>query len=216
MTHTAHRYGTRDNLKNDFIYYARASRYVNREGCGPKLKKILDIFISEKPVNYSFTSASSSSAAGLDLEKEIHEIEKAFGVSCVFSSRDAMKAALKKLKEADTGISVVISGLIDEITDVAAELDLKPHTALLSLGILGKKSLLPEEKVLEMTTMCGHGLVATQLSETVLKKVREGAMTPEQGAQILAQPCPCGVFNLDRCKILFEEQAGVQSKNKKQ
>jgi hypothetical protein len=185
---------------------------VNREGCGPKLKKILDIFLSEKPVNYSFTSASRSSASGLDFEKEIQKIEEAFGVSCVFSSQEAMKAVLKKLKQADTGISVVISGLIEEISAVAKELELKPHTALLSLGVLGKKSLLPEDRVLEMTTMCGHGLVATRLAETVLKKVEEGVMTPEEGAHALAQPCPCGVFNLDRCKMLFESRGKAPAK----
>ena len=54
MTHSAHRYGTVENLADDYTFYARTSRHVNREGCGPKLRKILEIILSEKPVNPGF------------------------------------------------------------------------------------------------------------------------------------------------------------------
>jgi len=207
MTHTAHRYGTEESLKNDYTFYARASRWVNREGCGPKFMKILDIFLSEKPVNFSFTSARKSFASGLDPKDSAAtaSIDKALGVCCNFSNKASVRAVLKKLKEADTGISIVTSGLINEITEIAKDLDLTPHTALLSLGIFGKKARLPEERVLEVTTMCGHGLVATNLTKTVIDKVKQGKMTPKQGAHLLAQPCPCGIFNTDRCEVILEQ-----------
>ena len=32
-----------------------------------------------------------------------------------------------------------------------------------------------------------------------------GRMTPEQGADLLAQPCPCGIFNTDRCEMILEQ-----------
>jgi heterodisulfide reductase subunit B len=82
---------------------------------------------------------------------------------------------------------------------------LKPHTVFLSLGIHGKKALLPEEQVLEMTTMCGHGMVSSLLSKAVIKKVESAEMTPEEGATLLAQPCPCGIFNTDRCQELLKK-----------
>ena len=66
MSHSAHRLGTTENLKNDIVIYARTSRWVNREGCGPKLKKILQIILSEKPVNFGSSHAGRSFAAGLD------------------------------------------------------------------------------------------------------------------------------------------------------
>ena len=93
----------------------------------------------------------------------------------------------------------------NEIVQMAKEVGVKPHTAFLSLGIHGKKALLPEEQVLEMTTMCGHGMVSSKLAKAVLKKVESGDMTPEEGARLLAQPCPCGIFNTDRCEALLEQ-----------
>lgn len=205
MSHSLHRYGTEKNLQNDYTMYARASRYVNREGCGPKLRKILNIFLSEKPNNFGSSQAGKSSKAGLDPKEYAATLDKAYGVACCFSSKQAIQSVLKKLQEADTGISIVVSGLIDEIVKMGKELSLTPHTAFLSLGIHGKKSLLPEEAVLEITTMCGHGMVASKLTKIVMEKVNAGKMTPSEGAHLLAQPCPCGIFNTDRCENLLEK-----------
>ena len=206
MSHSAHRCGTVRNLQNDYTMYARTSRHVNREGCGPKLRKILEVFLSENPVNFGSSHSGRSFAAGLDPEEYARSLDTAYAVACCFSGRSSIRNVLGKLKEADTGISIVVSGLIDEIKKIAEEVDLKPHTVLLSLGVHGKKELLPKEKVLEITTMCGHGLVATHLVEEVVEKVKEGKLTPEKGARLLAQPCPCGIFNLDRCVELLKEQ----------
>jgi len=203
MSHSLHRLGTEDNLKNDFTLYARTSRWVNRDGCGPKLRKILEVLLSEKPVNFGSSHAGKSFKAGLDPKEYAATLDRAYGVACCYSSQEALKRVLKRLKELDVGISIVVSGLIDEIVDSAKELGLKPHTAFLSLGIHGRKALLPEDHILEVTTMCGHGMVSSKLTRAVLEKVKSGEMTPEEGADHLAQPCPCGIFNTDR----FEELA---------
>jgi len=206
MSHSAHRCGTLKNLQNDYTMYARTSRHVNREGCGPKLRKILEVFLSENPVNFGSSHSGKSFAAGLDPEEYSRSLDKAYAVACCFSSAAAIRNVLAKLKKEDTGISIVVSGLIEEIKNIAGEVGLKPHTVLLSLGVHGKKELLPEEKVLEMTTMCGHGLVATHLVEEVAEKVIKGRMTAAEGALALAHPCPCGIFNMDRCVELLKEQ----------
>ncbi len=204
MSHSLHRFGTEDNLKNDYTLYARTSRWVNREGCGPKLRKILAVLLSEKPVNFGSSHAGKSFKAGLDAEEYAKTLDRAYGVACCYSSKDALKRVLKRLKELDVGISIVVSGLIDEIVDTAKEIGLKPHTAFLSLGIHGRKELLPEDHILEVTTMCGHAMVSAKLTRAVLDKIRTGEMTPEEGADHLAQPCPCGIFNTDRCEELFK------------
>ena len=205
MSHSLHRYGTEKNLQNDYTFYARASRWVNREGCGPKLRKILDIILSEKPVNLGSSQAGKSFKAGLDPKEYAATLDKAYGVACCFSDKEVIKKVLIKLKEADTGISIVTGGLIDEIVEIAKEIGLKPHTAFLSLGIHGKKALLPAEQILEMTTMCGHGLVSSKLTQAALKKIESGEMTIAEGATLLAQPCPCGIFNTDRCEALLKQ-----------
>lgn len=205
MTHSAHRFGSKASLNNDYTIYARTSRHVNREGCGPKLRKILEIFLSENPVNFGSSHAGNSYASGLKIEEYAESLDNAYGVCCSFSSRESVKRVLKKLKEANLGISIVVSGLIDDVKSMAREIGTTPHTALLSLGIHGDTSLLPEDRVLEITTMCGHGMVATRQVEHVMGEVQAGEMSPEDGAQLLAQPCPCGIFNVDRCCNILEE-----------
>lgn len=206
MSHALHRHGTTEQLQHDYTFYARASRYVNREGCGPKLRKILSIALAEKNlVNYGSSQAGKSFKAGLKPDEYAATLDKAYGVAGCFSDKEAVRSLLKKLKEADTGISIVISGLIDEIVEIARGLDLKPHTAFLSLGVHGKRSLLPEDAVQQVTTMCGHGMVASKLTKVVMERVKAGKMTPEKGAHLLAQPCPCGIFNTDRCEAILKE-----------
>lgn len=205
MSHALHRYGTTEQLQNDYTFYARASRYVNREGCGPKLRRILSILLEEKGlVNFGSSQAGKSRKAGLNPDDYAATLDKAYGVAACFSDREAVLSILRKLKEADTGISIVISGLIDEIVRIAKEIDLKPHTAFLSLGIHGKKALLPADEVLQITTMCGHGLVSSRLTKAVIKRVKSGKMTAAEAAHLLAQPCPCGIFNTDRCRAIIE------------
>ncbi len=204
MSHSLHRYGTEENLKNDFVMYARTSRWVNREGGGPKLNKIFDITLSEKPVNFGASIYGKNLMSGLDITEFRAILDKAVGFICCFSDREALKSTLKKLKEANIGISIVVSGMIGEVFKMSREIGLKPHTAFLSLGIYGKKELLPDDKVLEITTMCGHGLVATKLTQAIMAKVKEGKMTSEEGAKALAQPCPCGIVNTDRCVELLD------------
>ncbi len=207
MSHSLHRHGTREQLQNDYTFYARTSRWVNREGCGPKLRTILRLLVEEgKPVNFGSSHAGKSYAAGLKADEYAATLDKAYGVAACFSDRRAVRSLLAKLKEADTGISIVVSGLIDEIVATAREVGLKPHTAFLSLGVHGKRALLPEERVLEMTTMCGHGQVATRLTRAVMQRVRAGKMTPEAGALLLAQPCPCGIFNMERCAEILRRE----------
>ena len=209
MSHALHRHGTTEQLQNDYTFYARASRYVNRDGCGPKLRKILSIALEEKNlVNYGSSQAGKSFKAGLKPDEYAATLDKAYGVAGCFSDKEAVRSLLKKLKEADTGISIVISGLIDEIDEIARGLDLKPHTAFLSLGVHGKKSLLPEDEVQQVTTMCGHGMVASKLTKVVMERVKAGKITPEKGAHLLAQPCPCGIFNTDRCSAILDACRG--------
>jgi hypothetical protein len=206
MTHSLHRFGSRESLKEDFCIYARAAKGVNRDNCGDKLRKILAIFRSEKVVNFGSSHSGKSYAAGLDPDAYAESLDNSYGVIASFDSREAVTGVLKKLKEADIGISIVVSGLIDEVRDIAAECGLTLHTATLSLGIYGKRSLLPEEEVLELTTMCGHSLVGNSLARGAIEKVKKGVMTPQEAALALAKPCTCGIFNTARCVKLLEKQ----------
>jgi hypothetical protein len=201
-----HRYGPVESLRGDFCIYARAAKGVNRgEGVGDKLRKILGIFTSSGVVNFGSSHGGKSFSNGLKAEEYAETLDNSYGIIATFDDRESVKSVLTKAKEADTGISMVVSGLIDEVVKAARECGLKPHTATLSLGIFGKTERLPEDDVLEMTTMCGHSLVASGLIKDVIAKVKSGKLSPEDAALIASKPCTCGIFNTSRCVKKFRE-----------
>lgn len=201
MTHSLHRYGTEKGLEYDYTFIIRACE-VNRDGCVPKLRQLLQIFLSEGPVNVGCNSVGKGTIAnGLDLKELAESFDRTIRFVCVFSSREKVNRVLKKLKAADAGISITIGGLINEITIMAKDAGIKPHTANISLGLFGaKKSFLPDDRVLSATTMCGHGLIATKLAKKVIAQIEAGELSLEVGSQALAKHCPCALFNMDRFK----------------
>jgi hypothetical protein len=206
MTHSLHRFGPRENLMGDFCIYARAAKGVNRgTGIGDKLRKILNMFIAEKAVNFGSSHAGKSFSNGLDPKEYSSSLDNSYGIIATFDDRERVKGVLQKAKEADTGISMVVSGLIEEIVQIAHECGLKPHTATLSLGIFGKTQRLPEDDVLEMVTMCGHSLVAVNLIRDVVEKVKQKKLSPEDASIVASKPCTCGIFNTSRCTKKFKE-----------
>jgi hypothetical protein len=201
MTHSLHRYGTEQSLENDYTFIGRA---IKREGFEANLQKVFEIILSEGPENIGCSSLQKSSAAGVDPKDIAASFNKTLRFACSFSSKEKVKRVLKKLKEADAGVSIVIGGLIKEIMEMSKENGLTPHTANISLGIFGrKKTLLPEDDVLCITTMCGHGMISAKLSKTVMEKVKSGKLSPKEGSRLLARNCPCGLLNLTRCEDLF-------------
>lgn len=219
MSHSLHRFGTVESLKDDFCIYARAAKGVNRDNCGDKLRRILEIYVSEKPDNFGSSHAGKSLVGGLQLDEYAQSLDHSYGIISSFDAAEKVKGVLKKAKEANTGISLVVSGLIDDVVDIAQECGLKPHTALLSLGVFGKTQKLPgkvttpalndegapENEELEMVTMCGHSLIASNLVKDVIEKVKSGKLSPKDGAVVMAKPCTCGIFNVTRCAERLKE-----------
>jgi hypothetical protein len=125
-------------------------------------------------------------------------------VHMVYTTREQVIAFLKELKEADLGLSVVVSGIIDEVKGCCNGAGLSPHTVECSLGIWGKTDKLPDKKTLEITTMCGHHMVASKLVNKMMLEVKRGKKTSLEAAQELSRQCCCGVFNTQRAADLLE------------
>lgn len=204
MTHTLHRKGTEESLAKDYTILAMPSSGLNSAGSKPKLEKCLEIFRRHDPVNIGDSKGGSRYSLGSDqaVQDIIVENELVHGV---FRSREQIIAVMKDLKEADLGLSVVVQGLIHEVEGCCKEAGLTPHTIVQSLGIWGKESLLPKEKVLEINTMCGHGLVSFNLIIDLAEKVKKGRLDAKKAGEMLAKPCICGVFNPERAAELIEE-----------
>jgi hypothetical protein len=125
----------------------------------------------------------------------------------VFDDPDVVKEVLRDIRRSQIGLSVVVSGLYEETEKIAQELGICPHTVNFSLGVWGKKELLPPEPILEVTTMCGHGLISRYLVEDAIDKVAKGA-EPGKVAKDIGKICHCAIFNIARARqILIQEAA---------
>jgi hypothetical protein len=194
MTHTLHRRTDINHEGEDFAILCMAAQKYNDKGAGEKLKKIFEMVAEVSPDNLADDNLGGRFTGYTDEEILNHMGDKAY-VGAAFSDRSRLKTVLKKIKEADLGISVVVSGNYKAVFDILKEIGIKPHTVNMSLGVFGKKDILPREEVLGMSTMCGHGMVTTKRIDNVIKAVKSGKLTPEEGGKRLASTCTCGIFN---------------------
>jgi hypothetical protein len=141
-------------------------------------------------------------------ENDIVEIAAAAGIAtAVFYDKGVVIKLIREIQAQDLGISVVLSGLFSDIRDVCRECGLKEHTFNITLGIYGKTEKLPDSESLEITTQCGHGLISPFLVKHVLKKLKKDAITAEEAARILIQPCVCGIGNPRRVSTILNTMA---------
>jgi len=191
MTHSLYRKGAIEDLKNDYVIISMLARGFNDKS--PEVKKnhlrIGEIFKQHNPTNLLREGAWSVSTV----------------IQGCFSDIKDVKEILQTVKEEDLGVSVVVSGLISEVKDVCDDIGLKMHTVNLALGEFGKKELLPSEKTLEVTTMCGHHCVSSQSVEYYIDQIKKGKISLEKAAEKLTSPCVCGIFNTKRAMQVLSE-----------
>jgi hypothetical protein len=63
---------------------------------------------------------------------------------------------------------------------------------------------LPEDKYLELSTMCGHGMIGLNLIKDVIDRIKRKKVPLEEGAIILGKHCICGAFNMERAARLLK------------
>ena len=184
MTHSLHRKGNIEDLKRDYVIIAMLAAGINDKypDSRKKLIRIGEILNEHKPINIMSEIAWKISPI----------------ITATFTDIETVKKVMKTLKEENLGVSIVISGLLSEIQNIATKVDLNLHTVHLSLGTFGKKELLPSEKILEITTMCGHHCISSQSIEYYVQLIKNGNISVEEAAKKLARPCVCGIFNLSR------------------
>jgi len=184
LTHSLHRRGNIEDLKGDYVVLSMFAAGINDkyQDSRKKLIKIGEILKQHNPINIM-------PEAGWKISPTI---------TATYSDIKILKKVLKVLKNEDLGISIVVSGLITKIQNIVTKFDLSLHTVHLSLGIFGKKELLPSEKILETTTMCGHHCISPQSVEYYVQMIKDGKTSVEKAAKKLKKPCVCGIFNLSR------------------
>ncbi len=193
MTHTLHRSGDRESLKNDFVWLMYQTKGVNDKNIAPKARVFIEAAEACNCVNWGdVKSGNVLEMPAEDIKARLTDQSRLRGV---FVSRQDVAEFVKRIKAADLGISVVISGLLDEVQQICDEAGVKPHTINYSLGVWGNTQVLPPDDVLAVTTMCGHHMVASGIVEKMVDDVVEQRITAEQAGRELGKLCPCGIFN---------------------
>lgn len=207
MTHTLHRIGTAENLADDFIFVILPAKGINDKDADPKLQQILKIALRHNPNNIG---SDSSNEGGWYTHTTDQIISGCHGEAhAVFSNPRDVIEYLKDLKKANLGMSVVVSGITETVNEICKQAGLTRHTVNYSLGFRGKTDRLPAREIMELTTMCGHHMIAPNLVTMLVEDVRKGRKTAAGGAKELAKPCYCGCFNIVRAEKLIAQMAGV-------
>ena len=204
MTHTLHRIESDAIPEKDFVILCMASQKFNDQGAGEKLKKIFNLLLDLNPDNIADDNLGGIYTGETPETILNHMNDKAY-VGVAFSEEEKLKEALRRLKEADLGMSVVVSGNVEVVFKLLKEVGLKPHTVNMSLGTFGKTEILPKKEVLEITCMCGHGMVSAKHVETAMRKVKSKKISAAEGGKDLAHSCTCGIFNPQRAEKLIEK-----------
>ena len=205
MTNTLHRQGTLENLANDYVIFIHLAKGINAEGSAPKIQEFTRICLKHQPVNIGCVKEGNILQEDMDFQKLISNMEDAAIIAAVFKDLDTLHKVVKELIQADLGISINISGLLDEVQTCCRKAGIERHSVEHSLGVWGAKERLPEKNILEFNTMCGHGMVSFNLIRKMIDHVKLRRLTTKEAARILAKCCECGAFNPARAEMLLEK-----------
>lgn len=218
MTHSLHRRGNRKSLEGDYIIFTN-DRPLEDVEKNEKLNIILarhnpagactETRIDGKRKRLRYIKGwNKNQSSGLHESYTLEEIRNAKKVTrwgSVYRNREDVKKTIKDIVDAELGISIVVSGLFDEVRDMCIKAGTMAHTVNMSCETLGKTSLLAEPKILEFTTMCGHSFISPNLVIHLINRVKRGTMGAEDASIEMAKQCTCNWFNVDRASKLINE-----------
>jgi len=208
MTHTHYREGSVESLKGDYVFVITGAKGFNKKGCAPRIKEMARISAKFEPVNMGCMMYGNLSR-GLPVKTLVENIRDADLLQVVFDTKEEAVEALRALKEADLGISVVLTCLNEDAKDIVKQAGVAeyPHTANITIGFMGKRELAAPDDIRLITTMCGHHMISSRIVEHLVGMVKAGRATPIEAAIQVSRQCTCGAFNTRRAAKIFEELA---------
>ncbi|MBI4527392.1 MAG: hypothetical protein HY695_26665 [Deltaproteobacteria bacterium] len=240
MTNTMHRQGSVESLRQDYIIFATTVAGFNRKGSEKANNKFIEIMLKHRPVNMGLTRHVAEKEKqpnfiweairdrfrgrryqnGQPTEATLRSWEEALKQGsgegprlrnhAVFDSMDNFAAAIRDVKEADLGLCVNVNAVHEDTDRAARAAGIIRHTIEHSLGVHGRVDRLPSTEILELSTMCGHGMVSFNLVRKMLYLLSMGQISLDRAAELLAKPCSCGVFNPARAaRILTQVRDGT-------
>ncbi len=204
MTHSLHRRGSYEELKNDFVVLGCPATGVNKAGSAPKTQEFLSICYKHGPINLG--DMKTGNIYNTTMDDILASVTDGTIVQCTFDNRDKIVTLLKELKDRRPGISVIISGVTDVVQQCMHEAGLGPiHSLEYSLGTWGAIERLPDYPILKLLTMCGHAMIASDLVGKMIRDIKRGRRTIRDCCVEMAQCCTCGNFNVTRGENIFRE-----------
>jgi len=204
VTNTLHRQGAVEDLKGDYVIFVTMARGINREGSAPKIHEFLRICQKHNPVNVGSSKLGNVLQDDVKFNDLITGLKDGSTSAAVFTDLDTLQKVVEELIEADLGISINVSGLLDGVHECCHANGIERHSVEHSLGFWGARDLLPEREILEYNTLCGHGLVSFSLIRKMIEYVKLRRLTPKEAAKIMGKCCECGVFNTTRAEHLLD------------
>jgi hypothetical protein len=204
MTHSLHRRGDRESLKDDFVVIGCPATGVNKKGSAPKTREYLRIAYTHHPINEG--DMKTGNIYNTTIEDILDRVTDGTIVQVTYDCRENVVALLKELKEKRPGISITVSGVTDIVQGMMDEAGLgRIHTVEYSMGTWGQTEKLPDFDVLKITTMCGHAMIANDLVGKMIRDIKRGRKTLDEAGVEMAKCCTCGNLNLTRAKKLLKE-----------
>jgi hypothetical protein len=182
-----------------------AAKGINEEDSEEKMREFLRINLRHNPVNIG--DMRTGNMYNVKVDEVLEKVTSTSIVHGVFNDRETVANVLGDLKEADLGMSVVVSGPFRCVGEICRDTGLNPHSVDYSLDIWGKREKLPSDDILEVTTMCGHAMVASNLVKLLVNDIKAGNISLEDAGKELAKLCECGIFNPSRAAELLNAMA---------
>ena len=205
MTNTLHRQGTAEELKEDYVIFATTAKGITREGSAPKIQEFMRICLRHDPVNIGSSRQGNILQDDVEIHELIANLGDGAGAGAVFTDLDTLQRVISELIEADLGVSINVSGLLDGVQQCCRGNGTERHSVEQSLGFWGSRDRLPEREILAFNTLCGHGLVSFNLIRKMIEHVKMRRLTPREAAKIMGKCCECAVFNTVRAEHLLEK-----------
>ena len=204
MTNTLHRQGSAEDLKGDYVIFTTIAKDL-KPGTAPKIHEFLKICNKYGPINVGSSKLGNVLQDDVEFNDLVTQLKDGSTSAAVFTDVDTLSKVIADLVEADLGISINVSGLLEGVQECCKKSGISRHSAEQSLGFWGANDRLPERDVLEINTLCGHGLVSFNFIHKMMDLVRMRKYTPKEAAKILGKCCECGVFNTSRAEKLLEK-----------
>jgi hypothetical protein len=202
MTTSLHRLGNPLSIHSEFIVLTFG--HSRRSKGALESKK--ETFQKRTPAGYEFTKKVYRKFKLDKILKRIKDLKnrERYTGPYVINKKEELYQCLKKIKRVNNGRSVVVSGMIDDIDDCLRNLGKRMHTVQYSLGYFGKIERLPDDEILEVTTMCGHHMISTELVKKLAREIRIGRLTTKEASLSMEKLCVCRIFNRVRAEEILE------------